>query len=195
MTRWTPPTALLTATLGVALLASPVTAQSAFSTRESPFATVSHTILGATQRDSLVALAEAQAGLRYRWGAKQPGKAFDCSGLVQWVMAKFSIAVPRTSREQAKQGIAIEKDPDQLLPGDLLYFGPGNRVDHVGIYLGDGKFIHAANRRKGVIVSALPTGQAARTWWKGARRLFTSFDQLDLEPSMELSYVNQVIES
>jgi cell wall-associated NlpC family hydrolase len=184
---------MLTATLGVALLASPVSAQSvsSFSTRESPFATISHKLLGTPQRDSLVALAQSQEGLRYRWGAKQPGKAFDCSGLVQWVMAKFSIKVPRTSREQAKQGFAVAKDPSQLLPGDLLYFGPGKRVDHVGIYLGDGKFIHAANRQKGVIVSELPTGTAAQNWWKGARRLFTSYDQLDIEPSMMVSLVSR----
>jgi cell wall-associated NlpC family hydrolase len=186
---------MLTAALGAVLVATPAAAQSSFSTRESPFATISHRILGAPQRDSLVALAEAQAGLRYRWGAKQPGKAFDCSGLVQWVMAKFNIAVPRTSREQARQGVAVPKDPEQLLPGDLLYFGPGKRVDHVGIYLGDGRFIHAANRKKGVIVSELPTGEAARTWWKGARRLFTSFDALDIEPSMRLSLVGQATES
>lgn len=195
MTRWMPPPALLTAALVAVLAATPVAAQSSFSTRESPFATISHKILGTQQRDSLVALAESQAGLRYRWGAKQPGKAFDCSGLVQWVMAKFSITVPRTSREQAKQGIPVPKDPEQLLPGDLLYFGPGQRVDHVGIYLGDGKFIHAANRRKGVIVSDLPTGRAAETWWKGARRLFTSFDQLDIEPSMRLSLIRTTTES
>jgi cell wall-associated NlpC family hydrolase len=195
MIRWSPSATMLTAALGAVLVATPVGAQSSFSTRESPFAAISRTILGTQQRDSLVTLAQSQVGLRYRWGAKQPGKAFDCSGLVQWVMAKFAIVVPRTSREQAKQGVAVPKDPDHLLPGDLLYFGPGKRVDHVGIYLGGGKFIHAANRRKGVIVSNLPTGEAARTWWKGARRLFTSFDQLDLEPSLRLSAIMQVTES
>jgi cell wall-associated NlpC family hydrolase len=124
------------------------------------------------QRDSLVDLARSQVGLKYKLGAKAPGKAFDCSGLVQWLLSKFEVQVPRTSREQAKQGIPVAKDPSQLLPGDLLYFGRGKAVTHIGIYVGDGKYVQAANRRQGVVETPLPTGRAASTWWKGVRRLF-----------------------
>jgi cell wall-associated NlpC family hydrolase len=146
--------------------------QSGFSQDEKPFATISRMLLTPPVRDSLVDLARQQVGLRYKLGAKTPGKAFDCSGLVQWVLGKFEVVVPRTSREQVKQGIEVAKDSASLLPGDLLFFGKGTRVSHVGIYVGDGKYVQAANRREGVIESKLPTGRAATSWWKTVRRLF-----------------------
>lgn len=146
--------------------------QIGFSPGEKPFAAISRMLLNSPTRDSLVELARGQVGLKYRFGAKAPGKAFDCSGLVQWVMSKFDFALPRTSREQVKVGVEVAKDPSALLPGDLLFFGKGKRVSHVGIYVGDGKYVQAANRRAGVVESALPTGRAATTWWKSVRRLF-----------------------
>lgn len=144
-----------------------------FSDAEKPFATISRMLLKSPTRDSLVELARGQVGLKYKLGAKAPGKAFDCSGLVQWVMSKFDLVLPRTSREQVKAGFEVAKDPAALLPGDLLFFGRGKSVSHVGIYVGDGKYVQAANRRIGVVESALPTGRAATTWWKSVRRLFT----------------------
>ncbi len=156
-----------------ALSVSPVAAQSAFSRGEKPFASISRLFLRESARDSLVQLATSQVGTRYRWGAATPGTAFDCSGLVQWLMANFDLVLPRTSRDQAQQGTEVPKDPALMLPGDLLYFSRGTRVDHVGIYIGDGKYVHAANRRKGVVVSELPTGRSRDTWWRGVRRLFT----------------------
>lgn len=163
--------ALTVAVLVAALPASGSAQAATFSRTEKPFTTISRMFTKAAPTDSVVALVKSQVGTRYRLGAKSPGKAFDCSGLVQWVMAAFNLEVPRTSREQAREGIEVPKDPSQLLPGDLLYFGKGKKVDHVGIYVGDGKYIHAANRRKGVIEATLPTGKLATTWWKGARRL------------------------
>ena len=163
----------LLATILVASVSGTLSAQSGgFSKSEKPFATISKMFLKAPAEDSLVQLTRDQVGLRYKMGAKAPGKAFDCSGLVQWVMAKFNLDVPRTSREQSKLGLEVPKDASQLRPGDLLFFGKGKKVDHVGIYVGDGKFVHAANRRKGVIESSLPTGRWATNWWKGVRRVF-----------------------
>jgi len=157
----------------VAGLSGSLSAQSAaFSKDEKPFATISRMFLKSPAQDSLILLTREQVGLRYKLGAKAPGKAFDCSGLVQWVMARFNVDVPRTSREQSKLGLEIPKDPSQLRPGDLLFFGKGKTVSHVGIYVGDGKYVHAANRRKGVIESSLPTGRWATSWWKGVRRIF-----------------------
>ena len=156
-----------------AMVASPLTAQGTeFSSTEKPFATISRMLMKPAQRDSLVDLARSQVGLKYRYGAKTPGKAFDCSGLVQWLLERFDLSIPRTSREQAKQGVPIAKDPSQLRPGDLLFFGRGTRVTHVGIYIGDGKYVQAANRRAGVIETPLPTGRAVTTWWRGVRRVF-----------------------
>lgn len=166
---------LLLATALVAGHASMASAQqTGFSATEKPFATISRMLMKSPTRDSLVELARGQVGLKYKLGAKAPGKAFDCSGLVQWVMSKFDFALPRTSREQVRVGVEVAKDPSALLPGDLLFFGKGKSVSHVGIYVGDGKYVQAANRRAGVVESALPTGRAATTWWKSVRRVFTN---------------------
>ncbi len=168
--------ALLAALLVAGLPASGEAQDVTFSRDEKPFTTISRMFAKPTAVDSVVTLVKAQLGTKYRYGAKAPGKAFDCSGLVQWVMAAINLDLPRTSREQAKQGIEVPKDPSQLLPGDLLYFGKGRTVNHIGIYVGDGRYVHAANRRKGVVEASLPTGAKAKTWWKGARRLFDSND-------------------
>lgn len=158
-------------------------AQTGFSTAEKPFATISRMFLKPPARDSLVDLARSAVGLKYKWGAETPGKAFDCSGLVQWLMSNFDLDLPRTSREQVKAGIEVAKDPDQMLPGDLLFFGHGARISHVGVYVGDGKYVQAASRRKGVIESTLPTGKAATTWWKTVRRLFVH-DSTSSDPAL-----------
>lgn len=136
-------------------------------TPEKPFAALSRTLLGG--RDSLVRLAKQQVGLKYKLGALKPGLAFDCSGLVKWVMSAFDLKLPRTAAEQARLGVEVPKDTAQLLPGDLLFFGRGKRVTHIGIYVGDGRYVHAANRRKGVIESEVSPPNSR--WWKGARRV------------------------
>ncbi len=122
--------------------------------------------------DSVVGVAREQVGLRYRLGAQQPGKAFDCSGLVRHVLGFFGISLPRTAREQAQRGIEVPRDTSLMRPGDLLTFGKGRKVTHIGIYVGEGRYVHAANRRKGVIESRVPDPRT-RTgrWWKGVRRV------------------------
>lgn len=139
---------------------------------DKPFAALSRTLLRG--RDSLVELARHQVGLKYRLGAVSPGLAFDCSGLVKWVMAAFEVQLPRTAAQQARLGIEVPKDPSQMLPGDLLFFGRGTRVTHIGIYVGEGKYVHAANRRKGVVESELARTKAR--WWKGVRRVLVTPD-------------------
>jgi cell wall-associated NlpC family hydrolase len=141
---------------------------------EKPFEALSRTVLAG--RDSLVRLTRQQVGLKYRLGAVRPGLAFDCSGLVKWVMAAFDLHLPRTAAEQARLGIEIPKDTAQLIPGDLLFFGRGKRVTHIGIYVGEGRYVHAANRRKGVIESNVSS--ATSRWWKGVRRVFVEPDGL-----------------
>lgn len=178
---------ILVPSVVLALVAAPtLSAQSAFSRGEKPFAAISRMFLPHENRDSLVELARDQIGTRYKWGASAPGKAFDCSGLVQWVMANFDLDLPRTSREQATLGREVPRDASKLLPGDLLFFGKGRSVDHVGIYVGEGRYVHASNSRKGVVESILP--RSTSTWWKGARRLFTNEEDV-------ASGVNQVLRS
>ncbi len=181
------------ATLAILLGAAPLAAQADTPRAERtlvaapprPFEAVSRTLLAGRDkllagaaRDSLVTAARSQLGLRYRLGALAPGRAFDCSGLVKWVLGLFQIEMPRTAAQQALTGLALPKDPEQLLPGDLLYFGRGKRVTHIGIYVGEGRYVHASNRRTGVIESPLP--EVTSSWWHGARRVIaTPLDNLD----------------
>ena len=153
------------ALIATAALLGPMTGRGLAAQTEKPFAALSRTVLAG--RDSLVQLARQQVGLKYKYGSVRPGLAFDCSGLVKWVMAAFDLHLPRTAAEQARLGIEVPKDTAQLLPGDLLFFGMGRRVTHIGIYVGEGKYVHAANRRKGVIESEL--ARVTSRWWKGAR--------------------------
>lgn len=93
-----------------------------------------------------------------RGGSLQSGHATDCSGFVQYIYGKAHIDLPRASSEQARVGEVAARTMDfsKLLEGDLLFFRRGRRhIGHVGIYLGEGKMIHAASRRYGVIITDL----------------------------------------
>ena len=104
----------------------------------------------------------ALLGTPYRWGGTSPDKGFDCSGLVGYVFRNaLGIQLPRVSREMARSGELIS-DRAQLNEGDLVFFGRRGRVDHVGIYLGEGRFVHAPSTGKDVMVSSLETG-----YWSG----------------------------
>lgn len=83
-------------------------------------------------------------GVRYVWGGARPDAGFDCSGFVQWVFGAHGIALPRVSRDQAQAGRALPLDRRKFRPGDLLFFASNRRViDHVAIYAGDGRLLHA----------------------------------------------------
>ncbi len=108
-----------------------------------------------TQIKKIFTIAKKELGKRYVWGSVGP-KTFDCSGFTSYVYKKVGIHIPRTSREQAKYGKLVERS--QLKPGDLIFFDTDLRrkgIDHVGIYIGDNKFIHASSARKRVIVTSL----------------------------------------
>ncbi|MEP6491383.1 MAG: C40 family peptidase [bacterium] len=131
-------------------------------------------------RDSVVQMAKAQVGRRYRTGGTTPEKGFDCSGLVKYVMAALDLKLPRTARQQAVQGLAVNKDTSRLLPGDLLTFGKAKKgVSHVGIYIGEGKYIHASSVAGKVIESAIdrPFSPLIKAW-KGARRMLSLDDSV-----------------
>jgi len=87
-----------------------------------------------------VQVARAQAGEPYRYGGDGPG-AFDCSGLVHFAYERAGVELPRTVARQRRQSEPV--DPGRLQPGDLLFFRFADKVAHVGMYLGDGRFIHA----------------------------------------------------
>ena len=137
-------------------------------------------------RDSIVALARAQIGKRYVYGGESPSRGFDCSGLVQYVAAALHIRLPRTARLQAHVGDSIPPDTSRLLPGDLLTFGNGKTITHIGIYVGDGRMVHASTAAGKVIETKLlrPPARGIKPW-RGARRLLGESRKQELSGSRE----------
>jgi len=102
----------------------------------------------------VAANAQRMIGTPYKYGGSSPG-GFDCSGLVQYSYSQVGVSVPRTSREQFKATNPVElKD---ARPGDLLFFRYNRSISHVGIYLGDLRFVHAPSSGKQVSVASLET--------------------------------------
>jgi cell wall-associated NlpC family hydrolase len=124
----------------------------------------------ATRGQYLARTALAYRGLPYRFGGTSPRTGFDCSGLVQAVCAKWGIYLPRAARAQFHVGVPVK--PNKLQPGDLVFFKNTYRhaLSHVGIAVGDGFFVHAAGRGKGVRLSRLDQGYYKKHW-AGAKRL------------------------
>lgn len=102
----------------------------------------------------IAAFALNLVGSPYKWGGSSPATGFDCSGFVQYVFNQFGISVSRTSNDMREDGVHV--DPSDLQPGDIICFYSGNNyVGHVGIYVGDDAFVHAANSAVGVVTTPL----------------------------------------
>lgn len=113
--------------------------------------------------------AMAQVGTPYRWGGSSPESGFDCSGLVQHVYREaLGLELPRTSRQMSKVGHAIERD--ELAPGDLVFFQTSRQPNsHVGIYVGNGRFVHAPSSGSRVRVESIDKRYWTRRF-NGGRR-------------------------
>lgn len=123
---------------------------------------------GPVSGDRVIAVAAQYLGTPYKYGGQGPS-GFDCSGFVKYVYNKFNINLNRTAADQYKHGVAVSKDELQI--GDLVFFASGKYIDHVGIYSGNGMFIHSSSPRSGgVIYSSLTEGYYARTY-VGAKRI------------------------
>jgi cell wall-associated NlpC family hydrolase len=113
-------------------------------------------LISQDNKNQLIQDAKRYLGGKYVWGGTKP-TGFDCSGYVKYLYAKEGINLPRTAYQQSKVGKLVGRD--ELKKGDLLFFLTDKRrnlpITHVGMYIGDDKFIHAASKKRGIIISSL----------------------------------------
>ncbi len=102
-------------------------------------------------RASLVNYACQFVGNRYRWGGTSLTNGVDCSGFTMQIYAKYGIYLPHSSKAQPSYGTKISASEAQ--PGDLFFYGSGKRINHVAIYIGNGKIVHASNKKDGIKIS------------------------------------------
>ena len=117
--------------------------------------------------DELLAFAKSYVGYPYVYGGNGPN-SFDCSGFVLYVYKHFGYSFSRGAQEQYEDGLKVEMD--ELKPGDLVFFsGNGYSITHVGLYLGDGSFVHASNPTRGVVIDTVWSGYYQSHFWGGCR--------------------------
>lgn len=132
------------------------------------------TITGNAAAADVVRTAIDVLGTPYEWGGTA-ANGFDCSGLIQYAYGQHGVRLPRISRDQARVGTVVTPVVEALQPGDILLFSaaPGAGVTHVGMYVGEGKFIHSAS--SGVKISRLDGKDSEGAYWisrwVGARRI------------------------
>ncbi len=108
-----------------------------------------------TAGEKLAAYAKTFVGYPYVYGGSSPS-GFDCSGFMQYVCRQMGYTIKRTATAQLSNGVKVSKS--ELQPGDLVFFGYGSSASHVGMYIGNDKFVHAENSRTGVVISDLFSG-------------------------------------
>ena len=118
-------------------------------------------------REELIKTAESFVGVPYLWGGTSPNSGFDCSGLSMTVYQLNGLDLPRSSKEQYETGSSVQQN--DLLKGDLVFFATSgkDKVAHVGIYVGDGRFIHAAGKGKNIRVDHLSSSYYKRRYVGG----------------------------
>lgn len=134
------------------------------------FANAQTTII-VNKTDKLISLAKSKLGSSYEPTKTGPDH-FDCSGFVYYVFTNIGISIPRTSIDQSESGKKLTRE--ELEKGDILFFDTyeRNHVNHSGIYLGDGKFIHSSSGKAyGVIISDLDKGFYLEKFRWGVRKI------------------------
>lgn len=115
---------------------------------------------GAEPGKDIAAYALSFVGTPYTWGGNSPATGFDCAGFVQYIFSQYGYTTSRIANDIRRDGEPVE--PEELQPGDVLCFYSGSQyVGHVGIYVGDGTFVHAANSISGVVTTSLTSGYYA----------------------------------
>lgn len=117
--------------------------------------------------EKIIAEGEKYIGTRYVYGGNTPS-GFDCSGYVQYVLKNVGITVGRSSRDQYKDGIAVERA--NLQRGDLVFFSHGGNISHVGIYAGGGKVLHSPRQGETVCYTTIDK-MCSYSTYVGARRV------------------------
>ncbi|HHZ19366.1 MAG TPA: C40 family peptidase [Firmicutes bacterium] len=140
--------------------------------------------------NELLAYAKRWLGVPYRYGGSTP-HAFDCSGFTAYVFKNFGYSLPHSSVGQAQLGTVVTRD--QLLPGDLVFFNTvGDRISHVGIYLGDGLFIHASSGSGQVTITPLNKGYYQKRYVCARRYLQPTGVLPERERTLELVTTERV---
>ena len=123
-----------------------------------------------TEGTSVVEYAKQYLGCKYVSGGSSPESGFDCSGFTSYVYKHFGVTLNRSSKDQIKNGVTVEKS--NLQPGDIVVFNNSSNtsIGHVGIYIGGNSFIHAANPKEGVIITSLSSSYYQKRY-VGARRV------------------------
>ena len=117
---------------------------------------------------TVVETAKKYIGYSYKYGASGP-TSFDCSGFTSYIFKQHGISLNRTAKAQYSNGVAVSRA--NLQPGDLVMFGPSvSGINHVGIYIGGGKIVHAANPSRGVTIDTINSGYYNNNY-VGARRV------------------------
>ena len=144
------PAALLSAAV---LLTGCASSPATSSTVASGRVTVEPRVVDAQVGGAIADVAMGMVGTRYRYGGTDPVEGFDCSGLVYYAYGQAGYRVPRTSQEmfRAVRKIAV----GQAGPGDLMFFQDQTKLSHVGIYVGDGMFVHAPATGQNVVIASL----------------------------------------
>jgi cell wall-associated NlpC family hydrolase len=150
-----------TATTTEPVLPAPTTTDAAVTTQPTTTTTSAPVTLPAGHPEAAT-IALRYLGVPYLWGGESP-KGFDCSGLVAYVYAQLGITLPHYAAAQYQLGVAVPRD--QLQPGDLVFF---DALDHVGIYIGGGQFVHAPHTGDVVKITSLA---AYGPGYVGARRI------------------------
>jgi cell wall-associated NlpC family hydrolase len=119
-------------------------------------------------RKEIVRAANQYIGVCYRWGGQSSGTGFDCGGLTMAVYRLNGLKLPRSSRQQWKSGRPV--NPDQLSGADLVFFATtsSGKVSHMGIYIGNNKFLHAPGSGRKIRISSM-SNKYYKSRYLGAR--------------------------
>lgn len=118
-----------------------------------PAAGITHST-GAELGKEIANYALTFVGYRYTWGGNSPATGFDCSGFVQYIFSQFGYSTSRVANDVTQDGVHV--DPADIQPGDVLcFYSSSSYVGHVGIYIGNNTFVHAANSATGVVTTSL----------------------------------------